>query len=284
MSDELPEGWEWKKLDEVCSLITDGSHFSPKEIENGEYRIATVADMGDKKININSCKKISKTDYDFIVKNGCKPCFGDVLLSKDGTIGKTFPYTQSDDIVLLSSIAIIRSKNDLNPNFCSYFLKTPLAINQYSNKTKGTGLKRIILKDIRKIKIPLPPLEIQKKLVAILEKAEQLQRLQAEIDMHFDELIKSIFIDMFGDPVTNPKGWERTKLIDAVGGKNELIVGGPFGSNLKVIDYKDKGIPLIRLQNIEVDNFLMKGIKFISFEKANELSYHSFNSGDILNL
>ncbi|MEI2763771.1 restriction endonuclease subunit S [Methanothrix soehngenii] len=64
--------------------------------------------------------------------------------------------------------------------------------------------------------------------------------------------------------------------------KKDLIVAGPFGSNLKVSDYKDEGIPIIRLQNIDYGKFIDKEIKYISHEKARELAYHSFRAGDLV--
>lgn len=67
-----------------------------------------------------------------------------------------------------------------------------------------------------------------------------------------------------------------------VGNTKDAVIAGPFGSNLKVKDYKDEGLPLIRLQNIERSKFIDKDIKFVSEKKAEELKHHSFKSGDIL--
>ncbi|RLG27293.1 type I restriction endonuclease subunit S, partial [Methanosarcinales archaeon] len=78
-----------------------------------------------------------------------------------------------------------------------------------------------------------------------------------------------------------PEEWGVVRLIDTAK-KNSDIVGGPFGSNLKVSDYKTSGIPIIRLQNIERNRFIHKDIKYISEEKAEELKYHSFHAGDIV--
>jgi type I restriction enzyme S subunit len=76
------------------------------------------------------------------------------------------------------------------------------------------------------------------------------------------------------------KGWEVKKLSELSNNKNS-IVSGPFGSNLKVSDYKDSGIPILRLQNIGKGIFIEKDIKYISEVKAEELKYHSFKAGDI---
>lgn len=75
--------------------------------------------------------------------------------------------------------------------------------------------------------------------------------------------------------------WMRINLGDVSADKN-AIIAGPFGSNLKVNDYKDFGQPLIRLQNIERNKFLKKDLKYVSDEKAKELNHHSFIPGDIV--
>ena len=80
---------------------------------------------------------------------------------------------------------------------------------------------------------------------------------------------------------TNVTEWRNFKLSELVNNENDIIAG-PFGSNLKVSDYIDNGVPIIRLQNIERNRFIEKDIKYISEDKAKELSYHSYNSGDIL--
>jgi type I restriction enzyme S subunit len=78
-----------------------------------------------------------------------------------------------------------------------------------------------------------------------------------------------------------PEGWEWKKLIDCCE-KKDQIVSGPFGSNLKVSDYKKTGVPIIRLQNIGDGYFIEKDIKCVSREKAEELKYHSYRPGDLV--
>jgi type I restriction enzyme S subunit len=79
-----------------------------------------------------------------------------------------------------------------------------------------------------------------------------------------------------------PVDWEVETLIDSIGGRNDQVVAGPFGSNLKVDNYQEEGVPIIRLQNVDNCKFINKDIKYISIQKADELSYHSFKKGDIV--
>ncbi len=78
-----------------------------------------------------------------------------------------------------------------------------------------------------------------------------------------------------------PASWRLSELTDLTESESD-IVAGPFGSNLKVSDYKNSGVPILRLQNIGPNTFIPKDIKFISAKKAKELDYHSFVSGDVI--
>ena len=107
--------------------------------------------------DFESCKKISEKDFEELVKNGCMPKKGDILLSKDGTMGLSILYQNSNEIVILSSIAILKTKK----NFSNYFLKIFLSrknnlsvlIGGYSS---GSALPRIVLKDLKNFKILVP--------------------------------------------------------------------------------------------------------------------------------
>ena len=86
---------------------------------------------------------------------------------------------------------------------------------------------------------------------------------------------------LFGKEIEIPEEWEVNKLSDSCE-KTKDIVAGPFGSNLVVSDYTSEGIPIIRLQNIQRNEFINKNIKFITKEKAKELDYHSYIAGDLV--
>lgn len=79
-----------------------------------------------------------------------------------------------------------------------------------------------------------------------------------------------------------PEEWDCKSLLQTFHNKKHLIIAWPFGSNLKTDDYQDIWVPLIRLQNIDRNNFIMKDIKYVSESKYNELKYHSFISWDIV--
>lgn len=156
--DGFSGNWITKPLEKLCDLITDGSHESPSEYLDGFY-MPSVKDMTDSGFDFSDCKRISKADYERLVANGCKPEIGDVLIAKDGSMLKyVFPVKENRNIVILSSIAILRpKKNMLSSSYLTYYFRQPRFVEQVikSNQT-GTGVPRIVLKNFKKIELHIP--------------------------------------------------------------------------------------------------------------------------------
>ena len=217
------------RLEEICSLITDGSHFSPED-ECVGYPMFSVKDMTPNGFNISGCKKIGEEAYKKLVANGCKPLNDDVVVAKDGSYLKTaFVIKGNPEIALLSSIAILRPKIDLVvPEYLSYFLKSDAVYRTVSlNYITGTALKRIILKGIRKIEVDLPDIGEQEQRAQRLSKVDYLCQLRKQQLDKLDELVKARFVEMFGDPVRNEKGWNTYALAEMCDGIGDGLHGTP---------------------------------------------------------
>ena len=176
---KLPDGWQNKTLSEVCDLITDGSHFSPRTQDSG-YPYITVRDLNEKGIDFAKCKFISQESFDELEKNGCRPKTGDVLFSKDGTVGKVAQVLDDTKFVVLSSLAILRPNRDfLTSEFLKYALKSPELLENALGMKTGTALRRVVLRNLKTLEIPIPPIEEQRKIVELLE--DHLSRLDAAL-------------------------------------------------------------------------------------------------------
>ena len=213
----MKQGWEIRRLEEICLRITDGSHFSPKEDLNGKYPMLSVKDMGVTCFSYDNCKYINEDDYKTLVANGCKPSIDDVLVAKDGSYLKTaFVQRVEKEQVILSSIAILTpNKTILNPDFLAFFFKSHHTKDIVErNYLTGTAIKRVILKGFRKISLSVPPIAEQEKIVAELDCLSGIIEKKKQQLKELDALAQSIFYEMFGDPIENDKGWEVKKLGD----------------------------------------------------------------------
>ncbi|WP_210467759.1 restriction endonuclease subunit S [Vibrio crassostreae] len=140
---------------------------------------------------------------------------GDILFCLRGSLGK-FALVDSDmKGAIASSLVIIRVNEKINIDYLKHYLGSFLCEREIQLYENGAAQPNLSATDLKTFQIPLPPLEEQKRIAAILDKADAIrQKRKQAIDLA-DEFLRSVFLDMFGDPVTNPKGWE-VKEIDQV--------------------------------------------------------------------
>ena len=170
---ELSPAGKIKKINDVCINITDGSHFSPKTVPKG-YPYITVRDIINDKINFSKCRFINNKDFNALKKNGCSPEKGDLLFSKDGTVGKVTIVENNNEFVVLSSLAILKCNTSfIAPEYLFLVLKSPQFLFKAVSKKTGVAIKRIILKNLKNIEISLPSLEEQK---VIIKKINELMK------------------------------------------------------------------------------------------------------------
>lgn len=164
---EIPEHWNTSLLKLYLDKLTDGSHFSPEMMDVG-YPYITVKDLKYGNIDLENALKISEEDYNVLVKNGCQPNFNDVLLSKDGTIGKV-AVVKENEFVILSSLAILRPNNYLDSSYLSFWLESLINKNQMESFLAGAALRRLTLQTIKKLRCIIPPLNEQLEIIKSLK-------------------------------------------------------------------------------------------------------------------
>ena len=147
-----------------------------------------------------------------------------------------------------------------------------------SRMTGSAGQRRVPEHFLAGLIVPVPPLPAQQRIAEILDKADALRAKRRAALAQLDTLIQSIFLDMLGDPATNPKGWPLKPL----GSLAAKFSDGPFGSNLKSEHYTETGIRVIRLQNIGVGKFVDDDAAYIAAHHFATLRKHECLPGDVL--
>ena len=178
-----PDPWQVDRLGDLCERITDGSHSSPKPVEDG-LPIVTVANMRTDGIDLTNCVRIAPKDFATLEQYGCRPEAGDVLFSKDGSVGKVLVMRGGPEFVVLSSIAILTPKQDrLSSNFLAHSLKWSRNLRVLHGMKTGTAIKRVVLRDLRRLRLVVPPLFEQCEIAAILSSVDEtIEKTQAVID------------------------------------------------------------------------------------------------------
>jgi type I restriction enzyme S subunit len=164
--------------------------------------MASLKDMRYNHFDFSDCKTISKVDFDFLIKNNCSPKHGDIIISKDGAncLELIFVYKQTEEIVLLSSIAIARLKKDFDPDFYRYFLLSPNTQQMMrSNFVSGSAIPRVILKDFKNVPIPIidysEQIEIAEILKSLDDKIDLLYRQNKTLEQLSDTLFRQWFVE-----------------------------------------------------------------------------------------
>ena len=178
---------------------------------------------------------------------------------------------------------VFRPLERVTGRYLFHLLRVPYLRNAGALKMRGAaGQRRVPADFFASIQIPLPPLVEQERIARILDAADALRVMRREALAQLDTLLKSTFLDMFGDLVSNPMGWRVGQLKDYFSKARAGTCCGPFGSALKKHDYVKDGIPVWGIDNVKPNQFIQERGLFITPEKFAELRRYSVESGDIL--
>jgi len=196
--------------------------------------------------NINATR-IIKDNFVYVPKNLIKSDrllkYGDVLIAASSgslnIVGKAAMLEEDMNASFGAFCKVLRPNFDLvNPRYFKFYFETTNYKNTIRHLAEGANINNLKTEHFNNLKIPLPPLAEQQKIAAILDAADQLRQKDQQLIDHYTTLSQSLFLDMFGDPVTNPMGWEHKKLGDICG----------VGSSKRVFtkDLVKQGIPFYR--------------------------------------
>ncbi|MGB3495308.1 MAG: restriction endonuclease subunit S [Elainellaceae cyanobacterium] len=212
----LPINWTWVKFgdiakDRLIGLVRSSKEQSPSK----KYPyIKMDSILLDGSLNLEITTNVDATDSELERYTLQK---GDFLFNTRNShelVGKTAVFNINEPNWLYNNnIMRIRFNDDINPYYLNLAFHSQLVRHQLeAAKNKTTSVCAIYDYQLVKLQIPLPPIATQKRIAAILDKADAVRRKRQEAIRLTEELLRSAFLEMFGDPVTNPKGWEMRKL------------------------------------------------------------------------
>lgn len=193
--------WPVSELNEITSKITDGAHLTPTYTDSGVPFLRVTDITGS-----NSSKKfISEEEHIGLIKR-CHPEKGDVLYSKNGTIGIAKLIDWDWEFSIFVSLALIKPKKELlDPHYLACFLNSDTAYAQAIARSKSGTVTNLHLVDIKTIEIPLPPISTQKEIVAELEAEQALVNANCELITRFEEKIQATLARVWGEEETSTK-------------------------------------------------------------------------------
>jgi type I restriction enzyme S subunit len=258
--------------------INNGYAFKSSKYESEGIRVIRITNVQKGKIRDDNPQYYASSTKGELIKYIIDS--GDILMSLTGNVGRVGMFPKELTPAYLNQrVARLRVKSeDLNQKYLFYILNSDEFERDALYNSSGVAQLNLSTKWVAEYKIPLPPLPQQKKIAAILDAADAYRQKTKALISKYNELTQSLFLDMFGDPVTNPKGWEVSNLGDYC----VKIQIGPFGSQLHTSDYVDDGIPLINPTNIKKGRINYSTAVKITIDKYNSLSNYQLKIGDII--
>lgn len=179
------KGWEVKKLGEVCSQITDGTHNSPTNTKNGDFKYVTAKNIKKEGIVLDNITYVD-ADTHHSIYSRCNPEYGDILYIKDGaTTGIATINNLNEEFSLLSSVALLKLEDKIINYYLKAVLNTPSLYNCIRTNMGGAAITRLTLVKIKAIKIPLPPLPLQH---LFAQRIEQIERQKSAVQKSITDL------------------------------------------------------------------------------------------------
>jgi type I restriction enzyme S subunit len=266
----LPVGWNEAKLGEVCEVM-DVDHKMPKSQRNGVPFISAKDLLPGPRINFADTKFISEEDYLRQTKK-CAPKKDDVLFSRIGTIGIARLVKEDRKFGISYSLCIVRPSERVLPEYLEALMNSEVIRRQASVGTQSIAVPDLGLTQIKNFLIPLPPKNVQQKIIQVYARVTQLRSVREQANQLADKIIQSVFLRMFGDPEENEKRWSTKRLGEMMKISGRLVKPGVEHMNMIHVgaeNVEGRTGRLVNLKSIEQD-----GITSVNFLfSPNEVLY-----------
>jgi type I restriction enzyme S subunit len=189
-----------------------------------------------------------------------------------------------DGAVGTTGVTVLRANpRRLLPEYVFHWVRTPMFIAEMVKNATGASYPAVTDRLVLDSEIPVLPLAEQRRIVDILNAADELRAKRRAALEELEALIQSVFMDMFGDPIANPKGFQIRALPDFYINNEEGTKCGPFGSALKKHELVEAGVPVWNMDNIGPNGRSVLPFRmWITRDKYRQLKAYSVQSGDVV--
>ena len=169
-----PLGWEMRTLKDVCLKLNDGTHFSPESFETGDYKYITAKNIKRSGFDFSNISYVPENIHRSIYER-CNPELGDVLYIKDGvTTGIAMVNTLDEEFTLLSSVALLKQdRSIIDGHFLCGVLNNDEMYTDIRNNMGGAAITRLTIAKLNRIKVIVPPIELQQQFAAFVEQVDK---------------------------------------------------------------------------------------------------------------
>ncbi len=274
-------------LDNYLELITYGFTNPMPDSNEGPWKI-TAKDVINGKINYDTARKTTIDSFENDLTPKSKPKINDILLTKDGTLGR-LAIVDQENICVNQSVAVLRPNKKIIPQFLYYLLSSPYYQKTMLNDSDGSVLKHIYITRVKKMDVQIPDLTHQKKIIQILELIDNKIDVLIKLNKNLEQLIKYIYINWFEEfePFKDkdfydtklgsiPVGWDVKPLQEFI-----KFQEGPGIRNWQYVE--EDGINFLNIRCIQNNDLVLDTANMISKEEANgKYAHFMLNEWDLV--
>ena len=260
-----------------AEVFTDGDWVETRDQDpEGNVRLTQLADVGDGKWINKSARFLTSEKAKQLRCTYLRS--GDLLVARmPDPLGRccVFPGDSMPCVTVVDVCVVRPNQNRVDNRYLMHVINAPHGRRGIARHMTGTTRRRVSRKNLSKVEIPLPPLTEQRQIAGILDAADALRAKRREALAQLDTLLQSTFLDMFGDPVTNPMGWEVVSVGDEIG----FLTSGSRGWAKY---YAKDGDTFIRIQNLKDGQLDLGDIAFVKAPESAEAKRTTVEPGDVL--
>lgn len=269
-----------RELSEIFEFVRNGKSIKQNDSKSG-YPITRIETIWNKTIDINRLGYADIFDRDLVEYEKYLMKKGDLLMTHINSpkhLGKCALYQGVPERLIhgMNLLCLRANQKISDPKYLVYYFNSQLFKNQLVKiSNQSVNQASFSAGNLKKLKIPLPPLPQQKKIAAILDAADAYRQKTKALIAKYEELTQSLFLDMFGDPVTNPMGWEYVILDECL----DFITSGSRGWAKY---YSNEGVIFLRIQNIGYNELRLDDLNYVDAPESSESKRTRVYPGDML--
>lgn len=278
MTEKITEKLHLKTLGDVCDFENGDRGINyPSKSHRTEAGIPFInaGHLMSKKLDVKNMDFISRDSYEAMGAGKIRK--GDILFCLRGSLGKFAIVSEYSEGAIASSLIIIRPKQLINSAYLLAYFDSKICLRMIENYSNGAAQPNLSANSLKNFQIPLPPLPEQIAIANLLSKAEALIAKRKESLALLDAYLKSTFLELFGDPVRNEKGWEVKRFYEIVAPDCPLT----YGIVQPGEEFKD-GVVIVRPVDLTSDIIHSQGLKRIDPKIEKKYRRTRLKGGELL--
>ena len=272
------------RLKDICTVFTDGDWIESKDQSDEGIRLIQTGNIGEG-VYLEKEARAKYISEDTFEKLKCTEIYpGDILVSRlPEPVGRACIVPQKEGRMITAVDCTICRPDEsiVSKEYLCYFMRSNSYYMKLLGNVTGTTRKRISRKNLENVKLDVPSKENQKEVVKQLDCLSKVIDLRNKELQLFDNLIKARFVEMFGDPIQNPKGWDMPLIEEVVANEKNALKAGPFGSALKKEYYVTSGYKIYGQEQV-ISGDCTFGDYYIDEERYKSLENCAVQAGDVL--